>query len=348
MVASFVGMRVDGLLNLARSTFYIPPAFTYSEIKSEAIFDDVHFDSKGVADFQSMRTNAPLFFRRNRFVGKLILADADLYDLFFEETAPKSEPLDLDLTQAHVAHGVSFRSVSFWSLRAPFLVVAGESLFDNVVPRGSVNFAHGHFQNLKIINFDAWLGVAPNAINLEGFSFDSIEIPDAKNDPQAAKMPELLNSESCPYSPQPYIQLEKYLSAHGNPEKADDVYIDMRKRQRERVVWWKRPWDWLVYVLVGYGRKPWRAALFALLLACVGGFIFTKDRMESKDPQQAEWYNSLWYSLDLLAPVIDLGAAKQWRPRQEPHWVHNYALLHRLAGWILLPLVLAAITGLIK
>jgi hypothetical protein len=110
-----------------------------------------------------------------------------------------------------------------------------------------------------------------------------------------------------------------------------------------------RPWDWLLDKTLGYGKQTWRAALTAIFVVVLGMFVFEPTRMEWKDPRQPQGkYSRVWYSLDQLAPVIDLEAAKSWGPKQTSGWTQNYALLHRTLGWILLPLIIGAITGIIK
>jgi hypothetical protein len=45
---------------------------------------------------------------------------------------------------------------------------------------------------------------------------------------------------------------------------------------------------------------------------------------------------------------MDLDVAKNWGPKQNDGWMQNYALFHRIVGWILLPLIIGAITGIVK
>jgi hypothetical protein len=69
-------------------------------------------------------------------------------------------------------------------------------------------------------------------------------------------------------------------------------------------------------------------------------------QVESEKPTAS--YNSFWYSLDVFLPLTRLHAADQWVPdRDEPAaWV--YMRIHHLVGWILIPLGLAAVSGLVK
>ena len=342
--ALFIGMKVDGPVNFNQTWFYVPLNLTYAEAGSEFLFDDVHYESPENADFESLKAKEPVFFRRDHFMGKLVLADAQLFELFIENPLPPGT-IDLDLTQARIEHEVSIQNATLSSFRAPFLFDAGEATFDQVVPVGTVTLIHSHFQNLTIRGFDSWLKVG--SLNLEGLSFEGIDIPDAKVAPQASRLLDLIQSDRCPYSPQPYMELEKFLRTHGNPQKADEVYIAMHRGERKQLSWWKQPFDVLLDVLVGYGRKPWRAVVGVLILAVAGAFAFTRGSMEPEDKSTDTWYNPFWYSLDLLSP-IDLGIAKKWRASESHNRLRDYAQIHRFLGWILIPLVVAAITGLIK
>ena len=50
----------------------------------------------------------------------------------------------------------------------------------------------------------------------------------------------------------------------------------------------------------------------------------------------------------LFLPVIDLKTSELWGPKPEYRFLRHYVRVHILLDWILVPLVLAALTGLIK
>jgi len=254
------------------------------------------------------------------------------------------------LSQTHIGRGLMISKVNFRRFGAEYMDVDGPATFEGVGVSDYLSLAHSRFQVLTIDKLNLWEQTKELSVDLEGLSFGGVDVPEDKVDEYSSKMLSLLNSERVKhFSPQPYTELESFLRAHGNPQMADRVYIDMRRRERRELVWWKWGWDWLLDVLVGYGRKPWRAALVFVGFALVGVAIFHEDRMEPQELGHVKLrYSPFWYSLDLLAPVIDLGPAKDWRPKQEQFWIRNYAYFHRISGWILVPLVLAAITGIIK
>jgi hypothetical protein len=51
------------------------------------------------------------------------------------------------------------------------------------------------------------------------------------------------------------------------------------------------------------------------------------------------------YSLDELLPVVNLHLADQWRPANG--WRRAYLAVHVLVGWVLIPLLIGAFTGLL-
>jgi hypothetical protein len=345
--AFFVGMKVAGTTVFSGTSFYIPADFTYAETGSDFLFDDSKYESREIADFENTKIKGPMFFRRSRFSGRLSLNDAELFELFVEDIIG---PLNLDMAQTHIERSVSLKNIRLDSWKGKFLTSNGEIRLDGVIPTGMVDLAHSHFQNLTMIGFNEWLKLRPNTLNLDGLSFESVDINDnSSKAPSAQRMLELIDSEICPYSPQPYTELEKYFIAHGETQQADETYMHMRRRQRQKLAGINRPWDWLLDKSLGYGRQTWRAAICAMALVIVGVLIFSPKRMEWKNAQQPqEKYSRFLYSLDQLAPVIDLEAAKNWGPIHGNNWTQNYSIFHRIAGWILLPLILGAITGLVK
>ncbi len=71
--------------------------------------------------------------------------------------------------------------------------------------------------------------------------------------------------------------------------------------------------------------------------------------MEPQDPSKpVVSYNPFWYSVDLFVPLTRLHATNMWRPKSDRWWTWHYLRIHHLLGWILIPLGLAAITGLVK
>ncbi len=152
------------------------------------------------------------------------------------------------------------------------------------------------------------------------------------------------------YSAQPYTQLEASFRGDGYPERADEVYVRLRQRQRDRLGWLGGAGDWLLERLVRYGRSPERAFYLSAVVVLMGLLIFWREKdVQLQDPKdEGKRYNPLWYSLDLFLPFINLQAAGVWMPRQDSRLRRNYARVHTILGWDLIPIGLAAVTGIIK
>ena len=103
-------------------------------------------------------------------------------------------------------------------------------------------------------------------------------------------------------------------------------------------------------ILVGYGRRPENALYASGVVVLIGSLVFWDRRnLVPRDAKHSSHdYSPFWFSFDLLTPFIDLHQADTWVPRQGWWFGRNYAHLQRILGWILVPIGIAAITGIIK
>jgi hypothetical protein len=347
--ALFEGARFSGSVSVDESFFNNGVDFTDAAIGGELSSEDVHYGDE--ADFDGITIKGDATFKGSRFNDELNLTDAQLFDLEIDNTPPKTPkdlpgPITLYLEQAHIGHSLDITNAPMSAFYASFLNVDGPTNIKNSPPLGLVDLRHSHFQSLTITGIDQWLkNQNPVNFDLEGLSFGWVEVPEAKVQPTAVRLRNLIDQST--FTPQPYLELEAFLHSVGSYTEADNTYFDMRRRERNQLDWWKKPFDLMLDVSIRYGRQPWRAAIFALVLVCVGAIVFFR-KIDMEHEEKActdEWYRSFWFSLDLLSPV-DLGVAKKWRPKAP--WRRLYAQTQRVAGWILIPLIAAAITGIIK
>jgi hypothetical protein len=68
--------------------------------------------------------------------------------------------------------------------------------------------------------------------------------------------------------------------------------------------------------------------------------------LNSKQSQKFT-YNRFWFSFNAFVPIIDLYMGN-WVPIKEKKFIVHYWHVHTLMGWIFVPLILAALTGLLK
>jgi hypothetical protein len=98
---------------------------------------------------------------------------------------------------------------------------------------------------------------------------------------------------------------------------------------------------------VAYGRDPLRALLWFLLIVVIGFFVFRKKEKMRAVVETDRRYRPFLYSLDLFLPLVDLGYAKRWEPEPGRRFTSIYAKIHQYLAWILIPIALLAIAGLL-
>ena len=104
---------------------------------------------------------------------------------------------------------------------------------------------------------------------------------------------------------------------------------------------------------MGYYLKVGRLLFIALFLVIIGSIIFLPDqalRLASDSvkayPWETGWSYRFWDSVDLFLPVVNLGIDKKWEPRGP--LLQTYAAMHAMIGWIIVPLLVAALAGIIR
>jgi hypothetical protein len=261
----------------------------------------------------------------------------------------------------------------------------------------------------------SWEGVG--RLILDGFHYERIDGDMSVTDriawlgrarhrarPHAPGVPDYLNGED--FNPQPHLRLAEVLRAQGDRNGAARVLVDREMRQR-RASWWraharmdgtwragwlsmqedfKRPLDFLFWLLAGYGHRPMRALFVSILLvilaAMLAGAAFDAGQFVPNSaviltsvswqeaiaaagsggrplplwlahaPEAADYetFNRWLYGLDLFLPLDALGQEVAWRPRTG-EWLGNLAFYSRTffqaAGWIITALAAAVLTGLV-
>ncbi len=149
--------------------------------------------------------------------------------------------------------------------------------------------------------------------------------------------------------------------------------------------WSKSKWisDSLLKNLSGYGVKNYRLFFLILFFIALGIYIFwadealrykpiqdkraaiileTSDAPEKRDSKlkilnqqeqekrpgsfAGKAFQRFVYSCDLFVPVIKFEMADKWEPVPNVPLIYSY--IHKLAGWILVPLLVASISGVVK
>ena len=165
------------------------------------------------------------------------------------------------------------------------------------------------------------------------------------------------------FDPQPYVQLEKALRAVADSHGADKVYYKRRVQESKRKSGHYSVLDWVSRILVGYGVGYRELFGWIAAFIIVGMVIFqfpgavrpAVDIDPAKpipEPIKAacvdlrdcdvDWLEAAGVSANTFLP-IQLPIGETW----EPSYVVPASLM-KLAGWIIVPLGVAALTGLLQ
>ncbi|WP_431898785.1 hypothetical protein [Nonomuraea sp. bgisy101] len=177
---------------------------------------------------------------------------------------------------------------------------------------------------------DRW----PAQLQTNGFTYDSLEAPL----PVQERLGWLAKEA---YQPQPYEQLAAVYRRHGHDEAARDVLLAKQRRRRSGQRLGVRLWGYMQDLTVGYGYRPYRAALWLAALLLMGAVVFTVHQPPAFKPGEAPPFNAFLYTLDLLLPIISFGQETAFGPRGLQQWL---AAAMITAGWILATTILAGLT----
>lgn len=205
--------------------------------------------------------------------------------------------------------------------------------------------------------------------------------------------------EDTPFTAQPYEQLAQVLRGLGHQEDANAVLIRkehmMRRSNRDALqteegqsVRWAASglWDSFLRISVGYGYRPGRSLVLAILLILSLGWFYGKawqagdmtpnaapilissdwikatqthpanPAVHWSSPGQAgqdwETFHALAYATDLVVPLVSLGQESAWAPSTSRsdwgRWGWWMRWFAKGIGWVITALVAAAITGVIR
>lgn len=373
--ANFRRMNIEGDLSLEKAIFAGPASFIDSVVLSNFHAVDARFKNvKYPADLRGMNVAGVTNFHRTFLAGGAYFDGATFLDLKLYGNL-KDPPIHiLTLNQTIVNRELSFESIRVRNMSAKSLRVYGAGFIRNTIINNYADFENSNFAGLMLQNVN-WPSRSENIL-LGGMSYQNLQIIQEENKDAWRELLRLVNRSN--YNAQTYTTLENYFLQQGQPERADDVYVAYKRRERlDALSWHSAAWWWNLFLdgFVLYGRSPARALIWSFLFILVGVFVFRKPEwMVSSSKQEIIGptvgtrgtlsrklsmrrarssvheipYNPLWYSLDLFLPFIDLGFDDKWLPKPERKWALAYSKIHMLAGWVLIPIGLLTITGIIK
>lgn len=234
-------------------------------------------------------------------------------------------PGQLNLSYARLSNpgGVALRASS---------CTVGEFWLRAAAPiQGAVNL-----RRTQIDLIHAEPAVWPREVRLDGLSYTAL-LPTL---PAAQRLP-LLEREGDGYTPYAYEQLTTSYRRIGDDNAARTVLLAKQRRHRGTLPGYARIWGYLQDVTVGYGYRPVRAAAWLLSLLLLGTLTYALHEPSPLKAGEAPPFNALFYTLDLLLPLVDFGQEKAFNPQSSYQWL-SYVLI--VLGWLLATTIAAGIS----
>ncbi|MFI1760023.1 oxidoreductase [Streptomyces sp. NPDC020571] len=179
---------------------------------------------------------------------------------------------------------------------------------------------------------DTW----PTDLRLSDATYETLAFP-----LPAAERVRWIRRTTGDYLPQPYEQLAATYRRLGHEDEARTVLLAKQRHRRATLPPHTRLWGHVQDAAVGYGYRPLRAGLWLLALLVCGTLYFTLHTPAPLDPGKAPPFNAVFYTLDLLVPIITFGQDNAFAPHDTGQWL-SYALI--ASGWILATTVTAGIS----
>ncbi|GAA2278313.1 hypothetical protein GCM10010145_59270 [Streptomyces ruber] len=175
----------------------------------------------------------------------------------------------------------------------------------------------------------------PEKVLLNNLTYTTL----APHEPAERRLPMLAGGDR--YEPYAYEQLTAAYRRIGDDDAARLVQLAKQRRRRATLPWYGRLWGHVQDVTVGYGFRLLRAAVWLLSLLAVGSVAYGLDHPRPLKADEAPGFNPVFYTLDLLLPVIDFGQERAFAPGGWHQWL-SYALV--VTGWILATATVAGVT----
>lgn len=356
-------LHLDGDLILEDAQFLQKPLdVSGSNIGGELDGDGAKFlASGGMADFDSMLVAQGVRFLGASFPAGVTFEHLKAPFLLVGKSEPprqaKSKIANISTPSLNVAHstingefGMSYLDVG--TLIADSLTVEGTATISNSNIGKECDLRQARFSSLVLENV-TWPANADHR-QLAGISFQYIAPApwdrDNLKDDDWRKL--LVAVDGSAYNPGAYQALETALRKEGHTELADTTFTEMNEQAVHASDLGRQSQgkNLLLHYLIGYGRQPQYAFFWWIPVILVGWWVFRDRRfVEPREPKDKDRpYDPFWYSLDLFLPLTRLDAADVWMPLQSSWSRRYYARLHATLGWILVPIALAAVTGLIS
>lgn len=255
--------------------------------------------------------------------GDVLLRQADVDGWVGLRGSRVTGRLDLSYTRLSNPGGTALRASSatigeLWLRRGPAV-------------EGALNLRRSQ---LDVLFLEA--DVVPGQVLLNGLGYTAL----TPHEPAGRRLPMLARDREG-YVPHAYEQLAAAYRRTGDDDAARLVQLAKQRRHRRTLPWYARLWGFVQDAAVGYGFRPMRAAGWLLSLLTAGSVVYALHPPRALKASEAPGFHPVFYTLDLLLPVISFGQEAAFAP-DGPYQVLSYVLV--ITGWVLATTVLAGVT----
>jgi uncharacterized protein YjbI with pentapeptide repeats len=352
----FNGMKVGSEALFNGAVFKGPVNFSNGSISGSLYFDESRFENKEQPPrFYGLKVDNFASFMATVFQGGVSMIRASFKNLMFSGSAESSLTYPLvNLDGAVVDYSLIIGDLNLDTLQATRLQVKGPTVLKNVKISGKADLRDSSIYSVKMINV-TW-PANPEQVWLEGLIYQGLSAGEGPLDWQ--KLLAWINRSR--FDTRNYSQLEDYFRHGGYKDRADEVYIEGKRRETTQK-WW-HPYNLATLIfwdgLAGYGKKPARTLWVSLFIVFIGALVFDPKNFDPSFLGGWGWLLQgdrrktlavrLFLSLDEFLPGVDLGLAKLWQISRISFPELMYYHFHKIAGWVLIPIGLAAVLSQFK
>lgn len=353
---SFNGLKVGPRASFDGTVFKGPVDFSMASVAGMLIVNQARFENPQQApNFFGLKVDQHAFFMESVFQSGLSMVGTSFKNLMLAGGNDSSLTYkEVNLDGAMVDYALILGDLRLEVLQASRLQVKGPTVLKNLTISRKADLRDSSFYSLKMLNV-AW-PADPEEVWLEGLTYQSVSAGEGLQDWQ-----KLLNwVNHSRFDSRNYRQLEKFFLHGGAKDRADTVYIEGKRREVMQQ-WW-HPYNLATLVfwdgLAGYGRKPSRTVWISLVIILVGMRFFDPQNFDPSFLGGWKWLlgGSVWktrvvrffLSLDEFLPGVDLGLARLWQLSNVSYSTLLYYHFHKISGWILIPVGLAAVYSQFK
>lgn len=344
----FIATKIGSSAYFNGAVFKQQALFNRTHIMGTAFFNSATFENE--ANFVSTRIAFVAEFTETKFKG------VSFSNCQIEESAffnPSFFEGDADFSNIQIGNDAFFNGAEFCQL-AKFdnAKIKMDTHFERTIFFNDVNFKDA---SLKTIYFGKPEVKFHGKIDLRGCKYEFID-PDSSW--------KKIMGNLYPYDRHPFTHLEATFRRSGKDNLADDVYYDRKCREFKENITIKTPRAWLLdrlqWLLTGYGVRLYNLFLAILIILFIGTCIFHLEGavIDIQQPSLIDSnltlnvYDSFWVSFNTFLP-IEIPSGKDWESSTQIIPLlgikfTSFATFMNIAGWILVPLVVAGITGLLK